>query len=771
MLHPIFRRHAVVKSRFILAVLAGLILSPSGQGQTLSGTNPLTEQGDLAASMVRGIGNWLDLKIQTQQGIRRKDFEQQLVGENRESFLQNKIQTLKDCLGIPKHPWIANEFQVVSEFGKGQTIFENDLYSVYQVRWKVIENLEAEGLLVEPKRKATMNFLVIPSPDQSPEEMLGLNKSAHYPVAHHLASMGCRVIIPETIDRKQGFSNNVALSRATNIPRREFVYRMAYEMGYQINGLEVLKHLLAVSLFQKQWKDLGLGVYGSGDGGFQAMILGSISPEVKVIVADGCFYNKSEFASEPIDRNTWRLWNHFGDSELLFLSRGTSLVHLGGYPVYDGPKPLGNLNQAAPGKLLIPSAQAIKNELEQAKKYKSVIKTKDLEFFEPSDLQSKDQYPILLQTAVQKATGVQPISAIKTQDKSISSQYHEMRQQRQFQNMVEFIQRSWRNSETIRNQLIKAPANPTIAGWNKQADGLRKTFWEDFMGKAPEPIKSANPKSRLVYDTPEFKGYEITLELYDQVFAQGILLLPNDLQKGEKRPVVVCQHGLEGRPTDVCDPTKKTAYYNSFGADLARRGFIVFAPQNPYIGKHEFRQLQRKANPIGLTLFSFIIRQHEIILKWLKTLPMVEGDKIAFYGLSYGGKTAMRVPSILPDYCLSICSGDFNEWIGKNVSVDFPGSYMWTFEYEMYEFNLGMGFNYAEMAYLIAPRPFMVERGHSDGVGIDEMVSWEFSKVRRFYTNLGLPGAAEIEYFKGGHEINAKGTYAFLTKHLGWPRK
>ena len=49
----------------------------------------------------------------------------------------------------------------------------------------------------------------------------------------------------------------------------------------------------------------------------------------------------------------------------------------------------------------------------------------------------------------------------------------------------------------------------------------------------------------------------------------------------------------------------------------------------------------------------------------------------------------MRVPALLDRYCLSICSGDFNEWIWKNVSVDSPYSYMFTGEYEMYEFNLG----------------------------------------------------------------------------------
>ena len=43
-----------------------------------------------------------------------------------------------------------------------------------------------------------------------------------------------------------------------------------------------------------------------------------------------------------------------------------------------------------------------------------------------------------------------------------------------------------------------------------------------------------------------------------------------------------------------------------------------------------------------------------------------------YYGLSYGGKTAMRVPPLVTDYCLSICSADFNEWVDKNASTREP---------------------------------------------------------------------------------------------------
>src|SRR5262249_17386077 len=159
-----------------------------------------------------------------------------------------------------------------------------------------------------------------------------------------------------------------------------------------------------------------------------------------------------------------------------------------------------------------------------------------------------------------------------------------------------------------------------------------------------------------------------------------------DLKPGEKRPVVVCQHGLEGRPQDVCNPKMRTRAYNSFGAQLADLGYIVYAPQNPYIGEDTFRLLQRNAKPLGLSLFSFIVAQHERRLGWLATQPNVAADRIAFYGLSYGGKTAMRVPALVPRYRLSICSGDFNEWIWKNVSVDFRGSYMFTREWEMVEY-------------------------------------------------------------------------------------
>ena len=91
-------------------------------------------------------------------------------------------------------------------------------------------------------------------------------------------------------------------------------------------------------------------------------------------------------------------------------------------------------------------------------------------------------------------------------------------------------------------------------------------------------------------------------------------------------------------------------------------------------------------------------------------------------------------------------------------------------EWEMVEWDLGHSFNYAEMSYVIAPRPFMVERGHHDGVGSDEWVAYEFARSKKLYEKLNIGDRCVIEYFDGPHTINLIGTSAFLNEHLQWPK-
>jgi hypothetical protein len=323
----------------------------------------------------------------------------------------------------------------------------------------------------------------------------------------------------------------------------------------------------------------------------------------------------------------------------------------------------------------------------------------------------------------------------------------------------------------VRDDVFWKVAADSPAAWAEAMRPFRERFATQVIGRLAPTALPLNPRSRFLVEKPTWVGHEVVLDVAPDVFAWGYLLQPKSLLPGERRPVVVAQHGLEGLPADLLEEDRSTrafGTYQAFAVRLVERGFIVFVPHNPYRGP-DFRALQRKAHPLGLSLFSFITAQHERILDWLATLPQVDAGRIGFYGLSYGGSTAMRVPALIPRYAVTVCSGNFNEWVWKLSNTEWTGSYVFTREYEMPEFNLAGTFNHAEMAAMIAPRPFMVERGHSDPVGTDEWVSFEYAKVRRLYDRLGIPERTTIEYFNGPHMIHGVGTYAFLHRHLGWP--
>lgn len=745
----------------------------SRAAEPLPNTKPLTEEGDLAAKMVAGIHKYLDREIAASAKLRETTFKGDKAARER----------FKRMLGLVDARLPAR-MEYISGPGEPAVIAECEALKAYAVRWNVLPGVDGEGLLLEPKGKVIANVVAIPDATWTPEQIAGLTKDAKWPkpFAKRLAEHGCRVVIPVLIDRNDNLSGNPKLGRSTNIPHREFIDRMAYEMGRTLVGYEVQKVLSAVDWFQSRDKNIPIGAIGVGDGGRIALYAGAADERIKAAHIACAFGPREAMYDEPIDRNFWGALREFGDAEVASLvaeqyrelprvsvyppSEKTKVPE-GAWPVWGGPAaPKAGKSGAAPGTIkAIPAADVV-NEY---KRYLALLPTTGRIF---GGVEADDDWygwrALLQNFGSGFAPQEKPTHDIADKRKGFDPA---ARHKRQFDQLVAYTQKLWRNSDAVRKQFWAKADTKSLEAYERSTEWYRDYFHTEVIGKLPEPTMPLNPRSRPMYDEPKWTGHEVMLDVYPDVFAYGILLLPKGMKEGEKRPVVVCQHGLEGRPTDVTNPKKKTPYYNSFAAQLADLGYIVYAPQNPYIGQTTFRQIQRKAQPLKLALFSFIVRQHQRTIDWLETLSNVDTRRIAFYGLSYGGKTAMRVPAIEKRYCLSICSADFNEWVGKCVSVDLDRSYMWTIEYDMYEFDLGNTFNYAEMAFLIAPRPFMVERGHDDGVGIDEMVAYEYAKIRYLYANkLKIPDRTAIEFFAGGHEIRGQGTFAFLKKHLAFPK-
>lgn len=777
----------VVASCFGFANTLGLTKT---QGEEpLPGTRLLTETRPLDEVMVEGIDRFalseIEQAAQTRESLWNLDYSSR---SSYEKSLKPYRRHFSELIGVVDERVAPRGIERIATVDGGSLVAENEQFEVVLVRWPTLEGMDAEGLFLRPKSEPIGRVVAIPDADWTPEMISGLSEGPTR-FAADFAALGCEVLIPTLVSRDHRYSGNPSIGKTTNLTHREFVYRQAFELGRHVIGFEVQKVLAAVDQFalrNEQGKDLPIGVVGVSEGGLLALYSGALDPRIDAVVVSGYFDRREKVWAEPIYRNVWGLLTHFGDAELagmvaprfLYLEENIAIPQ-----VLEAPS--GDRNIAAPGQILRPDPNSVSFEAKRAgMHWAKMVHWDDRGIggvhHSPPDKTGETPLdtPTVRHLVSHMTGGDAPLLAtlpIKHERQTLPAV--ELRQQRQVEQMSRFTRRLLQQSHRTREQLWNTMDRSSVESWNRDAQAMRQKIHAELIGRLPDPTVEPDPRTRKILEEADYVGYDVVLNVYPDVIASGILLLPKNLLPGERRPVVVCQHGLEGTPMDTIEGPSSNGYraYKSFSVELVKRGFIVYAPQNPYRGGDAFRAIQRKSNPLGRSLFSYIIPQHLVTLRWLAGLPQVDTARIGFYGLSYGGKTAMRVPPLLPPtdtepgYALSICSADFNEWVAKNASIDAPFSYVWTPEYEIFEWNMGHLANYAELAALMSPRPFMVERGHDDGVGIDEWVAWEYAKVRRHYAKLGIPNQTEIEFFNGPHTIHGVGTFRFLRQHLNWP--
>ena len=742
------------------------------QSTTLPRTEPLTMKGDLAAQMVDGIHAFLEdrtaesiakrSKLWNRNYRSREEYEQS-VAPNREH--------LRKIIGAVDRRLEVGALEYDSTTSAPAQVATGAGYKVFAVRWPVLEGVTGEGLLLQPDGEPVARVVAIPDADWTPEMLAGLapgvEPAAQF--ARRLAENGCQVVIPVLIDRRDTWSGIPGI-KMTNQPHREFIYRMSFELGRHIIGYEVQRILAVVDWFAREnsRRSAPIAVAGYGEGGLLSLFSAAVDTRIGAALVSGYFQSRQEVWKEPIYRDVWGLLHEFGDAELASLIAPRSLIiEASRMPEVNGPPPESTDRRGAAkvGIVATPPLDEVRREVARARPFFEQLKAgSNLKLVgSATALPGSEEALASLLPAPVKALGVAPAV--------VGHRDPQARLKRQFDQLVNYTQMLVRQSPQRRAEFWAKADTSSAERWKETTGFQRDYIWDEVIGRLPPPDVPANPRTRLIFDEPKFRGYEVALDVWPKVFAYGILLVPKDIKPGERRPVVVCQHGLEGRPTDVADPKIDSPYYHRYAVRLAEEGFVTFAPQNPYIGVDRFRTIQRRGHPLKLALFSFILGQHQRILEWLGQQPFVDAQRIGFYGLSYGGKTAVRVPPLLDGYALSICSADYNEWVWKTTSVESQYSYMTTVEYDMLEFDFGNVVNYSELANLMAPRPFMVERGHFDGVASDEWVAYEYAKVRFFYAaKLGMPERTTIEFFKGPHTINGKGTFEFLRRHLNWPQ-
>ncbi len=747
------------------------VLKGAPDQSPLPGTQQLTDPSDLSAKMIQGIDQFLLKQIALAAENRAQNWNRDLSSPAAyEKSIVPQKQELMRILGI-SDPLVPGRFAYLESAPQK---IAND-FAVYEVTWPVLDDLQGAGLLLVPSGKIRGDIIAVPEASQTPEDLI-YSKQSGGSYAQQLARSGFRMLIPTLINRELN---------KWNLSQREWLHRAAFELGRTLAGYEVQKIQAGVKLLQQTSGDPSrpVGIIGWGEGGRLALYAAALDSEIDVAAVCGYYGPRENLWQEPADRNVFGLLNSLGDAEIASLVAPRSLIiENGTFPEYgyrttaEGkleviddhyPKMKGK-----PGKLLVPSQQEVRDEFARACQFVADLKTETpcLTLIEANEAIGDKTLQALISSLDDDATLSTEVKPVELKTRSYTAQRHAG----QLAEIERHNQRLLQLAYESRIDFMQNLKTGSLDEFKKTVEPYRDIFKKDVVGEFALKLLPANARTRKYQEGPQTVSYQVEMDVFPDVTAYGILTLPKDLKLdgSEKRPVVVTQHGLEGRPRHTVGEEKYSAY-KSFSTHLAERGFITFAPQNPYILFDRFRTLQFKAQSIGRTLFSIAVPQHQQITDWLKAQPFVDGSRIGFYGISYGGKSAMRIPPLVDNYSLSICSADFGEWVWKNAATDQRSlrySYVNKGEYEIFEWNLGGTFNYAEMAALICPRPFMVERGHFDGVEPDDRVAQEYAKVRFLYqAQLGIGDRTTIEWIKGPHAIHEQGAYDFLHQHLDWP--
>jgi len=338
-----------------------------------------------------------------------------------------------------------------------------------------------------------------------------------------------------------------------------------------------------------------------------------------------------------------------------------------------------------------------------------------------------------------------------------------------------------RRYDTVARQMgLRAESVTELQAWQHELRAqLRRTLGIDTMRWSPLEPRTTE---RVALD-----GYtreRVELQTEPGVIMPVYVLVPDGIQPGERRAVVLAPHGHgsagkyapAGR-RDIPEVAATIAQHNyDYGVQLARQGFVVFCPDARGFGERRelanqgaaqmlggsCALLNHMAIPLGQTVTGMWTWDLMRLIDYVETRPECDADRLASAGLSGGGLQTLWLAALDERVKCAVDSGYFYGYkdsllkLNGNCSCNYiPG--LWKLV------------DMCDLGALIAPRPFFVETGDADGLNGERGVANTTEQIaitRRAYALHGAEDRLAQHIFAGEHRWCGEQAIPWLCKQM-----
>ncbi len=678
-------------------------------GDRLPGSFALRGDADKLTVQRQQVFDYFDRQIAAAQDDRDKGWQPDFSSKAAYQLsLKDHRASLRKMLGLIQSN--LNDDATVERIGG------DDVYEMERVTLPISKGLAARGLLFTPhspgRKPAT---IICPDVDTWPERIAEMSQPFD----------GRSVVfVQQSVER---LADHPYCQKTRGKDRRWILYRLGFVVGRSMPGLDVQETLTAVD-FLARHTDVdaeNISVTGQGQGGMTALLSAALDSRISQVTVTDYFDCRNRCWDEPVDRRLRDQLLEFGDAELAALIAPRNLT----------------IN-ATVGFLR--GATAFDSEVDRASRFYKGLSVRDrLRIVKKTDDETSVRDP--------GRFGIPEAQA------SVVRNTH-------FEERLAWLRKQIDASEAKRYNRWNILTRPAV-----EFPEIRKTMLQDYRQMVGALAKDAVPmkvRSELALTTQKYRAFRVTIDVAEGVDVFGHLLIPSGF-KG-KRPAVICQHGFGGFPrlitgVGVTDDTP----YHQYGRKLAEKGYVVFAPTLMHIRpSEEVSKQMRQANAIGRMRLAMPIAKTNRVIDFLETLPSVDKDRIGYYGLSYGGYSAIWMTPLLDRVAVSIVSGNFNDWQSKITSDERNTSYLRHPDEDMYTWNCLNRFTHPELIAMMIPRPVAVEYGNKDGITTPKWTADAWKQTATIRDHLGQTDRIHLFEFDGPHEIHGVETFEFLDHWL-----